>query len=238
MAQIFLPESKGMDIMRWLLQLCAFGKSAISEKYPVKIKKRTAFCSTCATKREQAREPGFVGAERWVADGQKGTYPYSAQEGEPCTDCVVCTQFSDVRICPHSTEMYIRKCKAAGSITHGNIWKVRGKGEWKTNHFTLQLSFIINWAKLERCVSLGGERVLPAPRVIKPKMTMQIVVSRELQLQWVHYSSIEEDECKKEVLSVHKLHSRKVRVNTRETFPAGKYVSMQKHVSESKEINL
>lgn len=39
-------------------------------------------------------------------------------------------------------------------------------------------------------------------------------------------------------LSVHKLYSRKVRVNTRKTVPAGKYVSMQNYVSEGKEINL
>lgn len=41
--------------MRWLLQLCAFGKCAISEKNPVGKKNMTAFFSTCATEREQAR---------------------------------------------------------------------------------------------------------------------------------------------------------------------------------------
>lgn len=109
----------------------------------------------------------------------------------PCTDCVVCTQFSDARICPQSTGMYVRKCKAAASITHANVQKVRSKWEWKTNPFILQLSFIISWAKLERWVSLGGERALSAPRIIKTKMTMQrIVLSGELQLQWVHFSSL------------------------------------------------
>lgn len=39
-------------------------------------------------------------------------------------------------------------------------------------------------------------------------------------------------------VSVHKLYSRKVRANIRKTFPAGKYVNMQNHVSEGKEINL
>lgn len=47
-------------------------------------KYRIAFCSTCATKRERAREPGFgsARAERRVTDGEEAAYPHPAQEGE------------------------------------------------------------------------------------------------------------------------------------------------------------
>lgn len=152
-----LPESKGMDIMRWLLQLCAFGKCAISEKYPVGGKKnRIAFCSTCVTEREQARNLALA-LQGHRDEGQKGKkllIHIQPRKERPCTDCIVCTQCSDVRICPQSTGMYARKCKAAASITHGDVQKVRSKREWKTNHFTLQLFFIFIWAKLERWVSL------------------------------------------------------------------------------------
>lgn len=53
----FLSASKGVDIMSWLLQLCACGKCAISGKY--QWRNVSVFCSTCAAMGEQARDPGF-----------------------------------------------------------------------------------------------------------------------------------------------------------------------------------
>lgn len=93
----------------------------------------TAFRSTCAAMGERAREPGFGFAraegdarDEWQRRKRPLTYVHP-REQKPCTGCVVCTRFDDLRVCPQGTGTHKKKCKTIASIAHGNIQKGKSR---------------------------------------------------------------------------------------------------------------
>ena len=176
----------------------------------------TAFRSTCAATGEWAREPGFRFAreegdvrDEWQMGKRLLTHVHP-REQKPCTGCVVCTQFDDLRVCPQSTGTHVKKCKTVASIAYGNIQKVTSRWEWAANRFTFpnspststETSWKGGWVWEERehclrCMDEGG-------------IACCSISCAAGKLGWM----------------------------TRKTFPAEIYMSMQSHVSKGKEINL